>query len=85
MELQEIRTRWNDVLDAVLEVDRISWLAFFDARLADFDGITLTLDFADTRKFSAAHEYSETRVTQQKVLIAAIKKVLSLDVRIEEE
>ena len=85
MELQDIRTRWNDVLDAVLEVDRISWLAFFDARLSDFDGMTLTLDFADSRKFSAAHEYSETRVAQQEVLIAAIKKVLSLDVRIEEE
>ena len=45
MDLQEIRNRWNDVLDVVLEVDRISWLAFFDARLVEFDGTTLTLDF----------------------------------------
>ncbi len=85
MELQEIRNRWNEVLDAVLEVDRISWLAFFDARLADFDGITLTLDFSDTRKLSAAHEYSKTRITQQEVLIAAVKKILSIDVKIEEQ
>jgi hypothetical protein len=85
MELQEIRNRWNEVLDAVLEVDRISWLAFFDARLAEFDGTTLTLDFSDTRKLSAAHEYSKTRITQQEVLIAAVKKILSIDVRIEEQ
>ena len=85
MELQEIRNRWNEVLDAVLEVDRISWLAFFDARLAEFDGTTLTLDFSDTRKLSAAHEYSKTRITQQEVLIAAVKKILSIDVRIKEQ
>lgn len=84
MELQEIRNRWNEVLDAVLEVDRISWLAFFDARLADFDGTTLTLDFSDTRKLSAAHEYSKTRISQQVVLIAAVKKILTIDIRIEE-
>ena len=36
MELREIRDRWNDVLDALLATDRIAWLAFFDARLADF-------------------------------------------------
>ena len=46
MELGQIRTRWNDVLDAVLACDRIAWLAFFDARLADFDGQILTLDFS---------------------------------------
>ncbi len=85
MDLQEIRNRWNDVLDVVLEVDRISWLAFFDARLVEFDGTTLTLDFSDTRKLSAAHEYSKVRLTQQEVLIAAIKKVLSLEVKIAEK
>jgi hypothetical protein len=84
MELQEIRNRWNEVLDAVLEVDRVSWIAFFDARLADFDGQTLTLDFSDARKLSSSHEFSETRLKQQQILIAAISSVLAIDVEISE-
>jgi hypothetical protein len=84
MELQEIRNRWNEVLDAVLEVDRVSWIAFFDARLADFDGQTLTLDFSDARKLSSSHEFSETRLKQQQILIAAINAVLSINVEISE-
>ena len=84
MELQDIRNRWNEVLDAVLEVDRVSWIAFFDARLADFDGRTLTLDFSDARKFSSSHEFSETRLKQQQILIAAINSVLAIDVEISE-
>jgi hypothetical protein len=84
MELQDIRNRWNEVLDAVLEVDRVSWIAFFDARLADFDGQTLTLDFSDARKLSSSHEFSETRLKQQQILIAAINSVLAIDVEISE-
>jgi hypothetical protein len=84
MELQDIRNRWNEVLDAVLEVDRVSWIAFFDARLADFDGQILTLDFSDARKLSSSHEFSETRLKQQQILIAAINAVLSINVEISE-
>jgi hypothetical protein len=67
MELQDIRNRWNEVLDAVLEVDRVSWIAFFDAR-----------------KLSSSHEFSETRLKQQQILIAAINSVLAIDVEISE-
>ena len=84
MELQEIRSRWNEVLDAVLEVDRVSWLAFFDARLADFDGLTLTLDFSDSRKLSSSHEFSEARLKQQQILIETIKSVLAINVEIRQ-
>jgi hypothetical protein len=84
MELHEIRNRWNEVLDAVLEVDRVSWLAFFDARLADFDGKVLTLDFSDARKLSSSHEFSQTRQKQQQILTQTIKSVLAIDVEISE-
>ncbi len=84
MELQEIRNRWNEVLDAVLEEDRVSWLAFFDARLADFDGKVLTLDFSDARKLSSSHEFSQTRLKQQQILTQTIKSVLAIDVEISE-
>ena len=85
MELQEIRSRWNEVLDAVLEVDRISWLAFFDARLAGFDGSILTLDFSDARKLSSSHEFSQVRINQHRILTNAIYKVLAIEVRILEQ
>ena len=85
MELQEIRKQWNGVLDALLVHDRIAWLAFFDARLADFDGKVLTLDFSDSRKLGAAHEYSQTRLKQHRLLIATIKEHLDLDVEVIEQ
>ena len=84
MELPEIRDRWNDVLDALLDTDRIAWLAFFDARLADFDGTTLTLDFSDSRKLGAVHEYSAARINQRQLLISIIKELFAIDVEILE-
>jgi len=48
MELSQIKLRWNEVLDLLLEKDRIAWLAFFDARLVSFEENQLTLDFADS-------------------------------------
>ncbi|MFZ4108121.1 MAG: hypothetical protein ACOYK4_03865 [Candidatus Planktophila sp.] len=84
MELSEIRTHWNQILDSLLSQDRIAWLAFFDARLAAFDGKVLTLDFSDSRKLGAAHEYSQTRRKQHLLLTAAIKECLHIDVEIIE-
>ena len=85
MELPEIRDRWNDVLDTLLTADRIAWLAYFDARLANFDGTTLTLDFSDSRKLGAAHEYSAARIKQRQLLISIIKDLLNIDVEIVEK
>ena len=84
MELEEVRTRWNAVLDALLAVDRIAWLAFFDARIAGFDGKIVTLDFSDSRKLGAAHEFSEMRNKQHPLLISTIKEILRIDVEIVE-
>ena len=83
-ELSELRSRWNDVLDYVEREDRVVWLAFFDARLASLEGNVLTLDFSDSRKFGAAHEYSESRERHKKILIQAISHVANLDVTIAE-
>ena len=83
-ELGELRSRWNDVLDHVEKEDRVVWLAFFDARLASLEGNVLTLDFSDSRKFGAAHEYSESRERHKKILVNAIAHVAHLDVTITE-
>ena len=59
--LEEIKFRWNEILDELLNKDRILWLAFFDARLADFSNGVLTLDFQDSTKFATEHDFSTMR------------------------
>jgi len=59
--LDAVKERWNDVLDAVLESDRIAWLAFFDARLVSIESGVLTLNFSDPQKFSGDHNFSMAR------------------------
>ena len=61
MTLEEIKRRWNEVLDELLRIDRILWLAFFDGRLAEFSDGKLTLDFRDSSKFAVEHDYSAMR------------------------
>lgn len=82
--LTELRAQWNDVLDHLESQDRIAWIAYFDARLAEFDGITLKLDFSDARKFSGGHEYSPARVKLENSLKASIQAVLEIAIEIEE-
>jgi len=85
MELEQIRNRWNDVLDSLESHNRIAWIAYFDARLTSFDDGVLTLDFSDSRKFATSHEYSETRPNLKAALIASIEEVLGLTVEIKEQ
>ena len=84
LSLAELRSRWNDVLDHLESHDRVAWIAYFDARLAEFDGTTLKLDFSDARKFSGGHEYSPTRVKLENSLKASIHAVLAIAIEIEE-
>ena len=82
MDLSQLRQHWNSVLDQLESIDRIAWISFFDARLAEFDGQTLSLDFSDSRKFGSAHEYSEVRDRQIATLKSVITQVLGIDVEI---
>ena len=82
MDLVELRKQWNSVLDQLESIDRIAWISFFDARLAEFDGHTLHLDFSDSRKFGSAHEYSEIRDLQVATLKSVINQVLGIDIEI---
>jgi hypothetical protein len=85
MELEQIRNRWNDVLDSLESHNRIAWIAYFDARLTSFEDGVLTLDFSDSRKFATSHEYSETRPNLKAALITSIEEVLGLNVEIKEQ
>jgi hypothetical protein len=82
--LADLRSRWNDVLDHLESHDRIAWIAYFDARLAELDGHQLSLDFSDARKFSGGHEYSPAREKLEKSLIASIKAVINIELTIIE-
>jgi hypothetical protein len=76
MQLEEIKNRWNEVLDLLLEKDRVTWLAFFDARLVSFENNQLTLDFADSQKFANPHDFKKTRNPSHiNSLIEAIERV----------
>ncbi len=79
MELDQIKQRWNEVLDLLLESNRIAWLAFFDARLISYQNNQLTLDFADSQKFANAHDFKQVRnPAHTQALIDAIKTVLGV-------
>ncbi len=82
MDLAQLRQQWNSVLDQLESIDRIAWISFFDARLAQFDGKTLQLDFSDSRKFGSAHEYSEIRERQITTLKLVINQVLGIEIEI---
>ncbi len=83
MEIEQIRTRWNDVLDTLESHNRIAWIAYFDAR--SFENGVLTVDFSDSRKFATSHEYSETRPNLKAELVSAINEVLGLTLDIREQ
>ena len=84
MELIELKGRWNEVLDELESTDRIAWLAFFDARLADLTDDVLTLDFSDATKFQDGHDLKKTLPeSSHKSLIAAIEKVNGITLSLE--
>lgn len=85
MEIEQIRSRWNDVLDTLEAHNRIAWIAYFDARLISFENDILTVDFSDSRKFATSHEYSETRPNLKAALVSSIHEVLGLTVDIREQ
>lgn len=82
--LAELRSRWNEVLDLLEKSDRITWMAFFDARLAALDGLVLTLDYSDSNKFGGAHEYNDTRAKQRELLLDSIRQVYGVDLEIRQ-
>jgi len=76
MQLEDLKNRWNEVLDLLLEKDRVTWLSFFDARLVSFENNQLTLDFADSQKFANPHDFKKTRnPSHTNSLIEAIERV----------
>jgi uncharacterized protein YihD (DUF1040 family) len=84
MELIELKGRWNEVLDELEATDRIAWLAFFDARLANLTDGVLTLDFSDATKFQDGHDLKKTlSESSHKSLIDAVLKITGITVTLK--
>ncbi len=85
MNLAELKSKWNDVLDLLESRDRIAWIAYFDARLASLENGVLNLQFVDAEKLSGAHDYKATRNDRiRSALLEAIKEVTGLTLEIVE-
>jgi len=83
--LDELKSRWNEVLDRVLDHDRIAWLAFFDARLVEINESALTITFTDVTKLGGDHNFSIARNPKHiALLVEAISEVLGLSLEIRE-
>ena len=81
MELNELKSYWNQVLDELEATNRIAWLAFFDARLASLEGDVLTLDFSDATKFQEGHDVKKTLPEKShSALTDAIKNIVDIEV-----
>lgn len=79
MDLDLIKSNWNEVLDLLLKENRVAWIAFFDARLVSFKNNELTLDFSDSQKFANPHDFKKTRNSAHtQSLLGAIKSVLGI-------
>jgi hypothetical protein len=85
MDLAQLKSKWNEVLDLLERKDRVAWIAYFDARLASLDGNVLTLNFIDAEKLSGAHDYKATRNDRIRgALESAIKEVTGNEIRVIE-
>ena len=83
--LETLKASWNQVLDAVLEVDRVAWLLWFDARLVKLDGNVLEVSFADSEKFSGDHNFKSARKPEQTAkLVSAIFTITGMKLEVIE-
>jgi len=75
VELNELKAHWNQVLFALESRNRVAWLTFFDARLAQLNEGALTLDFSDPEKFSGSHSYVDARSKFAPMLTEVINEI----------
>lgn len=64
IDVEDVRARWDDVLDAVMQRRRIAWMLLSSARASDFDAETLTVEFkrdGDVKGFQSSGSYTALR------------------------
>ena len=85
IDLQELKSQWNEILDELERENRVAWLAYFDGRLVRIDNGSLYLDFSDAEKLAGEHDYRYIRKTEHRAsLERAIKKITGAELSIED-
>lgn len=85
-DITEIKSKWNEILDALEAQNRIAWLAYFDARLVEIRDGSLILSFTDSQKLAGAHDYQMIRKpTHRAALESAILAVTGSSLTVIEE
>lgn len=82
MDLPELKSQWNDILFALEAENRVAWLTFFDARLAEFTEGCLRLDFSDPEKFAGDHSYSQAREKFAPLLTKIVKEITGQEIKV---
>ena len=82
MDLKELKSDWNQVLFTLEAKNRVAWLTFFDARLADLQENVLKLDFSDAEKFSGGHSYTESREKFAPLLVETIFEITGKELEV---
>lgn len=85
MDIAALRSQWSEVLDHLEGENRIAWMAFFDARLAQFEDGTLFLDYSDSRKFSGNLEYGQIRDSHRNALAHSIQVITGARIMIVDQ
>lgn len=84
--LNELKSRWNEILDCVERNNRVAWLAYFDGRLVSLDAGILTIDFSDPAKLSGSHDYTTSRsASLREILEKAILEVTGEKISVVEK
>lgn len=86
LQLELLKSQWNQILDLVLSQDRIAWLGFFDARLVSLEKNRLTIGFDDSEKFGGQHDFRVARsVRHLDILRQAILEISGHNLEIIEK
>jgi hypothetical protein len=79
-----LKRQWSNVLMCLESIDRVAWMVWFDARLADFDGRTLTVDFSDPQRLDPTQQYPIASPERHRAALeSAILSVTKMPIRVE--
>ncbi|MDA2984509.1 MAG: hypothetical protein O2896_01350 [Actinomycetota bacterium] len=84
LDLQTLKSQWNEILDELEGENRVAWLAYFDGRLVRIENGSLYLDFSDAEKLAGEHNYRYIRKSEHRAALEqAIKKITGVELRVE--
>ena len=79
-----LKRHWSDVLMCLESIDRVAWLVWFDARLADFDGRILIVDFSDPQRLDPTQQYPIASPERHRAALeSAILSVTGMPIQVE--